>query len=100
MTVYVDNMRRPAQLTGRPAKWSHMFADSSEELEQAASKLGLRAEWLQHAGTHREHYDVTETVRSNALSMGAVPITYPHGTADLLARKRAALRGTTEGEPS
>ncbi len=90
MTVYVDDMARPAQLTGRPAKWSHLFADTSQELDDFRRRLGLRVEWLQHAGTHREHYDVTATVRERALRLGAQPITYPRGTADLMQRKRAA----------
>lgn len=92
MSVYVDNMRRTAQLTGRPAKWSHLMADSTEELLAFADTLGLRREWLQHAGTHREHFDVTEANRKRALLMGARPITYPHQTGELLARKRQASK--------
>lgn len=88
MTVYVDNMFRPAQIQGRPAKWSHMFADSTKELLTFARDLGLRPEWLQHAGTHREHFDVTTTKRSEAIRLGAVQITYPSGVADLIARRR------------
>jgi hypothetical protein len=90
MSVYVDDMRRLARLTGRPAKWSHLMADTSEELAEFASRLGLRPEWLQHAGTHREHYDVTETVRTRALAMGAESLRYPRETGALLARKREA----------
>lgn len=89
MSVYVDDMRRPARLTGRPALWSHLMADTHDELMQAALDLGLRREWLQHEGTHREHFDVTETVRLRAIAARvAEPISYPHGTGDLLARKR------------
>ncbi|NYD43956.1 DUF4031 domain-containing protein [Nocardioides panaciterrulae] len=89
MTVYVDDMRRPARLTGRPAKWSHLMADTSDELEAFAAELGLRPSWLQHEGTHREHYDVTESLRVEAIRLGAVPMSYPRGTGALLARKRA-----------
>jgi hypothetical protein len=91
MTVYVDDMRRPAQLLGRPAKWSHMLADTPQELADMAEEMGLRPEWLQHAGTYREHYDVTETKRAQAIGFGAVPISYPRGTADLLKAKRQAM---------
>ena len=52
MTIYVDDMRRSARLQGRPAKWSHMLADTHEELMDMAAEMGLRPEWLQHAGTH------------------------------------------------
>jgi hypothetical protein len=89
VTVFVDDMRRPAHLTRRPARWSHMFADTSEELLAFAAALGLQAEWLQHPGTHREHFDVTDTVRERALRAGAVAIRYPRGTAELLERKKA-----------
>lgn len=91
MTVYVDDMRRPADLTGRPARWSHLMADTHDELMQAALDLGLRSEWIQHEGTYREHFDVTETVRQRAIAAGiAQPMPYPRGTGELLARKREA----------
>lgn len=89
MTVYVDNMRRQVKLGRWPARWSHLLADTSGELAEFARRLGLNPAWLQHGGTHREHYDVTETCRRKAIEAGAVPISYPRGTADLLARKRA-----------
>lgn len=94
MTVYVDDMRRRARVANsRPANWSHLFADSPDELLCFARRLGLDASWVQHAGTHREHFDVTDTVRRAALQLGAQHITYPRGTADLLARKRAEKVG-------
>lgn len=97
MTVYVDDMRRPANLTGRPARWSHLMADTHEQLMQAALDLGLRPQWIQHEGTHREHFDVTETVRQRAIAAGiATPISYPRGTGDLLARKRNTHLDTQE----
>lgn len=95
MSVYVDDMARPANITFRPAKWSHLFADTSAELDEFRQRLGLREEWLQHRGTHREHYDVTATVRERALRLGAQPIAYPRGTAELMLRKRAAMEATT-----
>lgn len=89
MTAYVDDMFRPAQLQGRPAKWSHLFADTTAELLAFARALGLREEWLQHAGTHREHFDVTTVKRLEAIDLGAAQITYPRGVAVLLDRRRA-----------
>ena len=90
MTVYVDDMRRPAQVGRTHGSWSHLFADTSDELHAFAARLGLRREWLQHEGTHREHYDVTERKRQAAIAYGAQQISYPRGTADLLNRKNAA----------
>lgn len=100
MTVYVDDMRRPANLTGRPARWSHLMADgphAHDQLLQAALDRGLRLEWIQHQGTHREHFDVTESVRQRAIAAGiATPISYPRGTGELLARKRTTHLDTQE----
>ena len=96
MTVYVDDMLREATLGRWPAKWSHLLADSPVELAEFAERLGLPASWLQAGGTHREHYDVTATVRSAALGLGAVPISYPRGTAEVLARKSPGLAVLTK----
>lgn len=93
MSVYVDNMRRTARPAGYRGwgapSWSHLFADTPMELRRfAVETLGLSPAWLQNPGTHREHFDVTETVRAKAVALGAQEITYPHGTADLLERRR------------
>ncbi|HET7689351.1 MAG TPA: DUF4031 domain-containing protein, partial [Nocardioidaceae bacterium] len=92
VTVYVDNMFRPAQLQGRPAKWSHLFADTHEELMSIAAEMGLNPDWLQYPGTHREHFDVTTAKRTQALGFGAVPIAYPSGVAVLLEQRRAVCQ--------
>lgn len=76
MTVYIDDMQRPARVGRISARWSHLLADSSDELMTFARRLGLRPAWLQHPGTPREHFDVTETKRQQALALGAVPIRY------------------------
>lgn len=78
MTVYVDNMRMKAQVgRGRPARWSHMMADTPEELHEFAQRLGLRREWAQHEDDPPMlHYDVTDTKRRLAIKMGAKEITW------------------------
>jgi hypothetical protein len=88
VTVYVDDMRRPAKVGRTWGRWSHLMADTSEELHQFAARLGLRREWVQHESTAREHYDVTDAKREQALSLGAVPISYPRGVGELLATRR------------
>lgn len=90
MTVYVDNMLRPARVGRVTSRWSHLLADTTEELERMARELGLRPEWIQYPGTHREHYDLTEPRRLQALRYGAVGISYPHGTGRVLSSKREA----------
>lgn len=91
MTIYVDNMRLRRKVAGvrSNATWSHLFADTTTELLAfAVDQLGLRAEWLQYPGTHREHFDVTLTVRARAIQKGAVEITYPHEVGALLTARK------------
>lgn len=88
MAVYVDDMRKPVRLNRFTANWSHMFADSSEELHDFAVKLGLKTSWLQNEGTWKEHYDVTDTTRREALKNGAVPVTYRETAKFMQARKK------------
>ena len=94
MTVYVDdmNMRADVPNGARTVRgiWSHMFADTREELDAMADTIGLRRSWIQYPGTHREHYDVTKSRRAAALRAGAVelPIRSPEWMA-LRKRKRA-----------
>ena len=67
--VYVDNMRIPF---GR-MRMSHLMADTPEELRETAEKLGL-ARYIQRPGTPKEHLDVSDSKRKEALRMGAVPM--------------------------
>jgi hypothetical protein len=90
MTVYVDDMLRPARIGRLTSRWSHLMADTHSELMSMAAEMGLRPEWIQHAGTHREHFDITEPKRAQAIGFGAVQITYPRGTAALLRAKKEA----------
>lgn len=71
MTVYVDDMKAAF---GR-MKMCHMIADSSEELLQMADRIGVQRKWLQHAGTHREHFDIAMSKRRLAVNAGAVEVT-------------------------
>ncbi|BDZ52707.1 hypothetical protein GCM10025867_49480 (plasmid) [Frondihabitans sucicola] len=88
MSVYVDDMLREA--TVGPARiksqWSHLIADSPEELLKFARKLGLNPMWIQHPGTWMEHFDLTLNKRARALQLGALPIAYPHETGVIQAR--------------
>lgn len=54
---------------------SHMMADTSEELVEMALKIGLHTKWLQHTGTYKEHFDVSQTKRAEAVGYGAVEVT-------------------------
>ncbi|MDI2141302.1 MULTISPECIES: DUF4031 domain-containing protein [unclassified Pseudomonas] len=66
MAVYVD-----AEGIGwRGREWCHLVADSLDELHSFADRLGLKRSWFQ-SKTLYPHYDVTKSVRTRALAMGA-----------------------------
>ncbi|WP_454231231.1 DUF4031 domain-containing protein [Mycolicibacterium fortuitum] len=92
MSVYVDDMKRPARVGRLNAVWSHLMADTDEELHVFAARLGLRRSWHQKPGTAISHYDVTEPKRQLALKLGAVSIGYmSRESLDLIRRKRADM---------
>ena len=71
MPVYVDTMKAPL---GRMLM-SHMVADTTEELQAMADKIGVARKWLQKAGTHAEHYDICQTKVRLAILNGARIVT-------------------------
>jgi hypothetical protein len=81
MTVYVDDARIPARVGRIRGRWSHLFADSQEELHAFAERLGLQRSWFQpgtpYGGvpSRHWHYDVTESKRTEAIRLGAVAVT-------------------------
>lgn len=79
MTVYVDDAFIQATVPNGQARhtsqWCHMMADSTEELLAFAKRLGLRASYIQYPGTWKEHFDVTQGKRAQALRLGAVEVT-------------------------
>lgn len=76
MAVYVDDMLMKATVGNITSRWSHLIADTDEELHRFARKLGLRREWAQYPGTAKSHYDLTERKRLLAIERGATPITW------------------------
>ncbi len=68
-------------------------AEGRAELVAFARRYGLRPQWLQYAGTYREHFDVREDTGLEMIADGAVLLTNRElGT--LLAAKR-----TSDGWP-
>lgn len=94
MSVYVDDMRKPVKLNRFTANWSHLYADTSEELNSIARILGLKLEWLQYAGTWKEHYDVTDTVRKKALELGVQSTTYRQTAVFMQQKKKKLLQSS------
>jgi hypothetical protein len=84
VTVYVDNAR--VRWMGK--RWSHLTADTVEELHAFAASIGLKREWFQESSTRPEahHYDVTDSKRDEAILAGAIPETWREG-----AERRRAI---------
>jgi hypothetical protein len=79
MAVYVDNMRTPATVPNGSRSvsgvWSHLTADTDEELHEFALLLGLKRSYHQpHPPHSRSHYDVTEPKRKAAIRLGAIAV--------------------------
>jgi len=83
MAVYVDDMK--AKL-GRMVL-CHMIADSREELDAMADRIGVQRKWIQQAGTHQEHYDVSLSARAKAIAAGAQEITMRELAMMCMARR-------------
>ena len=68
--LYVDHLRIPfGQML-----MSHLVADTREELRDAARKLGLQ-QYIQYPGGRKEHLDLSESKRIEAIRMGAKEVT-------------------------
>ena len=88
MPVYVDD----ARISFRGRTWSHMVADTAEELHRAAEALGLSRERAQDKG-RTLHYDLPEEWRRRAIELGvAEAITWRE-----LVRRRASIAAGSNG---
>src|SRR5207245_237209 len=78
------DLRMPARVGAITGRWSHLSADTVEELHAFAASIGLRRDWFQTCKHNRAcrpatrcvhwHYDVTDSARTRAIAAGAVPI--------------------------
>jgi hypothetical protein len=99
MTVYLDDWRQWARLGPVDDHWSHLVADTADELHEFAARLGMRRAWFQsdERRPHRAHYDVPERLRTEAAALGAVMITWRE-LGRMLRRRRQT--GTDSGSGS
>ena len=65
--VMVDEARWPY----RGELWCHMTADTTEELHDMASTIGLKRCWYRGANRH-PHYDLSPKFRALAIKNGAI----------------------------
>lgn len=105
MTVYVDDARIAATVGRHVSTWSHLFADTQDELHAFAARLGLRRSWFQDPvqvgkpikarpgsrAAQNWHYDLTEGKRRHAVALGAVEVTAREAVAIIGARYQATL---------
>lgn len=99
MAVYIDDAYIHAKVGRIVTKWCHLTADSTEELVSFARKIGMKPQWIQHAGTWKEHFDVTETRRFKAVEHGAVEIGY-RDTITFLQAKKNRIRQEQNRNPT
>jgi len=99
VTVYLDDWRQRARLGPVDDRWSHLVADTDEELHAFAARLGMRREWFQGrtGRPHHAHYDVPERARAEALHHGAVEVTWRE-LGRMLRNRRADASPAPGGE--
>lgn len=92
MTVYVDDAKIPATVGRIKARWSHLFADTQDELHEFAASIGLKRAWFQGPPRHDPfwHYDVTEGKRQEAIRAGAQQVDWLDAPGIMLAREETA----------
>jgi hypothetical protein len=92
VTVYLDDWRQPARLGPIDDRWSHLVADTEEELHAFAAVMGIRraACQVRSGRPHHAHYDIPERARSEAIALGAVPVTWRE-LGRMLRDRRAAV---------
>lgn len=99
MTVYVDNFRAPATVGRIRGRWSHLTANTPEELHAFAARLGHRRDWFQGRCKAPKcptldgvcvhfHYDVVDSNRTKAIALGATPIDIREMGALISVRRR------------
>lgn len=71
----------------------HMFADTEEELDAMADKIGLKRSWKQHNKNRKPgtigaliHYDIAESKRRLAIKHGAIGLNDLEAEVDALER--------------
>jgi hypothetical protein len=85
MAVYVDD----ARVRWRGRRWSHMVADTADELHAAARQLGLPLAAAQDRG-RTLHYDLPDEWREIAIARG---IAEPIAMRDLALRRSTLAPG-------
>lgn len=106
MTVFVDDFRVPARIGRINGRWSHLTATTKDELHAFAAKLGMQRSWFQERCKYGKcdpcphwHYDVTDSVREQALALGAESIDIRDLGALVSLRRRQTASDDGMGMP-
>jgi hypothetical protein len=100
MAVYVDNFRVSKRIGRINGRWSHLSADTVEELLEFGERIGLSRDWFQTCKTRcakpglpcvHFHFDVVDAKRDEAIRLGAIAI----DIRDMGALTSARRRGET-----
>ncbi len=102
MGSYVDDARIPAPVGRVRGLWSHLTADTPDELHEFAARIGMRRSWFQPRCKSATcptiggvcahfHYDLVDARRSAAIEAGAEAINIRQMGA-LTSARRAAFR--------
>ncbi len=99
VSVYVDDAFAESDRWGPWKGGGHMQADTLEELQEMADRLGLKRSWLQSKPGRpwRDHYDLTAGKRELAIALGAVSVTWREAARRNIAAReayRAALEAS------
>jgi hypothetical protein len=85
LAVYVDE----PVWEWRGRRWCHLLADTDEELHVFAAALGLKRAWFPRrpAMPWKDHYDIPDELRAEAVLAGAVEVDLRHVAAHVRARR-------------
>ena len=97
--VYVDPLRRIVSKNAQARRvgskhghlWSHLWADTLEELHAMATSIGMRRSWFQN-DPRLPHYDLVPPRREEAIKRGARPV----GLVELVAAMRPRITLNTK----
>lgn len=85
MAVYVDPMFAcQPNPNWRYRSACHLFADTVDELQAFAQRLGMQRSWFQDG--RFKHYDLTARMREKAVRLGAIDLTSRQETIDTWRR--------------
>lgn len=73
MAVYVDPLIDYGWKLGPSC---HLTADTVDELNAFAVKIGMKLKWLQRSKQEMPHYDLVGSKRAKAVALGAVQLSW------------------------